>query len=522
MLAMKLKYNITWSLIFASFILPACAEIQGQQDLTITHYGVSGNEDNSFYENGDWDYVWEGNFDFSYPLGEKEFFGSISYRATDDKNTDPQDISLEKLTLGLKSDVMEFTIGDFYHTFTDLSLGNALKGLRLELGGEGSTHLVVLAGIDTAKWEDFWERRCDDSTTRRYVWGIRLKRGFWNKRLTLGLNYGGARDDTAYVASGTSPIQMHVVSVDGNFSLTDYLTISGEYAYSFTDEDVTDSSVKTKGDSGIKLAVALNTTRYVLNTEYSRMAPHFNTTGGFAAQNLESFGIDGVLYLPGSINFNHYLRWDRDNLDKSTTTTKQINPGCKFSFQLPLQTSAEVGMDIRKRFSVDKTTNETTSSYFLNLGRDFKIFYATLGYTRTSVDDKVDASQERTMDDVSLALDGSFDIKNVRFSWNIAEDLHHEDYEEVKEADLTLNHSIGLRLEFPSSLVIDGKLTINDNDYYINTSDSYIINYSLSISRNIKDNLSFLISYERKEYDYADVTQNYAETIATAKLSYVF
>jgi hypothetical protein len=138
------------------------------------------------------------------------------------------------------------------------------------------------------------------------------------------------------------------------------------------------------------------------------------------------------------------------------------------------------------------------------------------------VDDKVDSSQERVMDDISLALDGYFNIKDVRVSWNIAEDLHHEDYEDVKEADLTLNHSFGLRLEFPSSLTVDGRLTISDNDYYINTSDSYLVNYSLSISKNIKDNLSFFISYERREYDYEDVNQNYAETVATAKLSYVF
>ncbi|MDD5614463.1 MAG: hypothetical protein PHQ54_05280, partial [Candidatus Omnitrophica bacterium] len=309
------------------------AEISGSQDVTLNYYSVSGNKSNSFYIDGDFDIIYEGNIDWKHLTDADEFFGSLYYRATDDKNTDPQEFSIEKFYLGLRNQDREYLLGDFYANFSDYSLGNALKGIKLDLGLQSEHRLIIVGGMDTSQWEDLWEKRCDDSRNRSYVWGVRLENSLLEKKLGLNLNYGGKLDDRAYFSSSNSPVFVNVLSLDTSYMVNDALKLSGEYAYSLTDEDIRDSSLKDKGDPAFNLGLEYNISRYSLTTDYSRIYSHFNSTGGFTSQDLEAFGLNGIWFMPFNIKCTHYLNADRDNLTKAqSTTTKQLNPGVKFGF----------------------------------------------------------------------------------------------------------------------------------------------------------------------------------------------
>jgi hypothetical protein len=520
---MKSKISLFLKSFLLFIILPrfSFAEVSVSQDLTVIYYDISGNKQNSFYVDEDWDYIYEGKIDFKKIFDDKELFGSIFYRATNDTNTDPQDLSLETFYIGIKNSEFEYLLGDFYSNFSEYSVGNALKGVKMSFGSSFFRQITILAGIDTTSWEDFWEKRCDDSNTKSYVWATRLENSFLDNKLNLNFNYGAKLDDTAF--SSSTPLFVNVFSIDADYKINDYLKLSGEYAYSLTDEDRRYDEIKTKGDPAYKIALDFNTPIYTFNGQFSRIYSHFYTTAGFSAQDLESISLEGTASLFLNIIFTHYLHLDRDNLTKNkTTTTKQINPGVKLSFTLPKNILMDLGIDIRKRYSSDRTTNENTTSYFFNLNKGFKYFYLNFGYTKTVIDNKTQSSQERMIDDISLGLDGNFEIKKVKLFWNLNEDIHYEDYKEVQEADITLTHTLGVRLEFPSALTIQAKATISDNDYYLNSSDNYITDFYFGISKDINENFSFNISFERKTYDYADPSNNYKENIATAKISYRF
>ncbi|MCD6402523.1 hypothetical protein J7L36_01570, partial [bacterium] len=466
----NLKQELLFVLIFflPTFVF---AEVSGTQDLSVTYYHVDGNRTNSFYPKDDTDFLYEGNIDFTIPLSNNDFFGSLVYRVTDDRLDDPQDISLEKFFIGLSSDWFEVLGGDFYSSFSEYSLGNALKGLKLKLGGEEGFHFESVVGIDIPKWENLWEQRCDDSA-KRYIWGFQLGNNFFDQRLTVNFNYGGALDDEAFLISGSPQLLIHVISIDGNYRINDILESSFEIARSFTDEDKRSDEIKTKSENAYKVSLDLNTQNYSLSTTYSRIGSHFNTTGGFSTQDLEALSFDGVWFLPRNVKVNHYLHIDRNNLSKHSTTTKQINPGVKFSVILPSDLNCEVGFDLRKRFSVDKSTNEKTYTYSLSLTKDFKFFSTNFGYVKTIVRDKVNSSQERIVDTFSLGFDGNFDMEEVKVGWNLSEDLTHDEYKDICEADFTLTHSFGLRLDFTSMLSLEAKVILSDNDYYLNTSDN--------------------------------------------------
>ena len=503
---------------------PAFSEISGTQDFSITSYHVEGNTDNSFYPRSDIDYLYEGTIDFKNLLDDREIFGSIQYRATDDRLVDSQDASLEKFFIGMKKEAFEILAGDFYANFSEYSLGNALKGSKLFLGEKEGNYLTVVGGIDTARWEDFWETRCENTATRKYVWGFQLGNNILlKKKLDIRLNYGGSFDDAAYLSSSSAQELVNVASVDGSYKINNILTTDFETGESFTEEDKRKDEVKTKSDGAYKVGCDLNLKDYSLAADYSRIGPHFKTTGGFAASDLETMALDGIWFLPKNVKFAHYIRRDKNNLGKQLSmTTEQVNPGFKFSFGLPANIDADAGFDLRKRDSSDESVNTATYDYIWGLARDWKVCYSRLGYTRSLIFNHTDSTQERNIDTYSLSLDGSFAVKQVKLSWDLSEDLSQEEYKDVCESDLTLAHGIGLSADFPSTLSMSARATINDNDYYLNNTDNNTTNYIFSISRDKGENLSFEASYERKGYSYADGDNNYAETLLKSAVSYRF
>jgi hypothetical protein len=109
----------------------------------------------------------------------------------------------------------------------------------------------------------------------------------------------------------------------------------------------------------------------------------------------------------------------------------------------------DFGADLRKRFSVDKATNQKTYTYSTNISRDFRILFASFGYAKGIIADRVNPAMERDTDTYTLALDGSFDIKQARVSWNLSESIIDDEYKQVCEADFISSTSAGLKLAFP-------------------------------------------------------------------------
>jgi len=500
------------------------AEIHATQTFSGVYYHVDGDKSRSFYPGNEADHLYEGSVEFSRDaIKDYKLSGNLEYQVTDDRLVDAEGASIERMYLGLQGNGKEYRLGDFYANFSDYSLSNALKGGQFILGDDKSARLTVVGGEDVGKWEDLWESRCENSPGIRHVWGARFEDKFLEEKLFLSVNYGGVNDDKARLSSSALPVYVNVFSLESKYVFTDYLTAYTELAQSFTDSNTRDNQAKIRGDKAVKCGMDLNFQDYTLSSVYSRVGNYFNTTGGFSSQDLQSLSFDGVWYLPWSMKLQHYLRSDSDNLSKNmAATTRQLNPGGKLVLSLPKDISWDFGADMRKRFSTDKTTNEKTWTYTSNISRDFQILYATFGYTKTVVINRVSFSQERASDMYSFGFDGSFPVKGVKFNWNIGQDLTRDHYRETAKADLLTATNFGLIVKFPSTLRISGKLTLGKNNYSYNPSDSYTNNCQVSISRDLIKDFLFDCSYERKAYRYYGNSSNYTENLVRGKLSYKF
>ena len=521
---MKIYRMIGSLFLFLEVAFCGWAEVKGTQDISFIYYHVEGNIDNSFHPKNDHNYLYEGTVDYTLPvLGAEEFYGSISYRSTNDRTVDTEDFSIEKLYTGIKGNNFDFLVGDYYAEFSDYSLNNALKGVKLELGSEEAYKLVVLAGVDIAKWEDLWEDHWDSSGSKRYVWGVSLQNKFLNQALELNFNYGGAVDDKAFISADTAPLLINVLSINGSYRMNEKLKFDFEMGHSFTDTDERSDTAKTKTDNAYMLAANYEATPCSLNLKYERVGRYFNTTGGFSSQDTEGISFDSMWFLPHSTKLSFYVNTDRDNLDgENSATTRQWNPGVKFEFKLPKEVSANIGFDLRKRHTSDDSVNENTYTYSLGLDKDFGIVDAGFDYSRMIVRNKPSPEEERISDEYTLDLSGDFKIKEAKLNWGFSETITHDNYRQVKEADFILSHSLSLKLSFPSSLSFEAKATVGDNNYYQNEQDSNTYDYIFTVSRTLRDNLAFYLSYEKKSYSYWDDAQNYSETILTCKFSYVF
>ena len=530
---MKKMLNVTLAVFLVALSLPAWAdEVHMTNDFSMTSYNVHGAPERSFYPKHKTRYLYEGELDFVKDLyGGNQFYTNFYYRSTDDTLIDQQDgFSVEKFYMGVRNENYDVVAGDYYAFFSEYSLSNAVKGGKLEikninLGNVGSLKFITLGGLDTPRWEDLWENRCDDSQSIRYVWGERIESRLFENQLMIAFNYAGAWDDWSTIPVTGAPLFVQVGSIDWKADIGKYLSLRGETALSYSDTDKRVHDVEPKFDDAFKAGVDFKSDYYELSGEYSRVGAHFSTTGGFAPQDLESLLFDGIAYMPWNISIVHYLHMDQDNLTKvKSTTTKQINPGVKANFRLPWQVKAVLGWDMRKRYSTDDLTGDLTNVISAGLSKDFGYCYLSGQYYHTVIENYKNAAQDRYHDAVEIVLDGDFKIKEIRFYWNCGSDIQVEQYNKIGNCklDVLLSLTGGLKAVFPSTLTFDSKITWNDSDYYINETDSNVNKYHLSVSRDIIKDLVLSFNYDQADHYYADGEGDYFEIVMTGKLLYKF
>ncbi len=505
-----------------SFSANTFPRIRVQEDISVITYRVGGNRSQSFYPKNQTRYLYESKIGFENTLNKNVFYGNIFYRSTDDTLVDPQSFSIEQIYFGCKNDKMDFVMGDYYAYFSDYSLNNSLKGIKLE-AREDLFNVSILAGVDTSRWEDLWEERSPDSATRRYVWGLNLSNFLFDKKLKIGINYAGARDDQAYFQDTDIYKDIQVCSLNLNYNLFNVVSLNAEIAESYRKADTSDLSLNPKWDNAYKVSLGLNKQKYNIYFEYQKAGPHFETTGGFSAQDLESFRTDNYFQIAKNINFFPYFYVERDNLNNlKTTTSKRISPGFRIQWNFKEDLSFNIGWDSLKEYTTDETTKATTRTISFGVLKNFKRFSTSLDYSFIKINDKADASQKRKKHNISIGLNGNLNFNKVDLGWNISEYIDLERVISVDDDNIVLTFSAGLNLRFFEKLNLDTQISITDNDYYIDDNDSNIYRYNFSLSYLIKDNLIFFIDYEQNDNYYADSNNDYFEKKITAKLSWRF
>ncbi len=503
------------------------AQVSTTQDLSVVTYGVSGNRDRSFFPKDQTRYLYEGTVTFDKEVsgssGTKEWLGDIVYRSTDDVLVDPYDFTLQHMSLERRTKQMNVVAGDFVGYLSDYSVNNALKGAKVEWNHASTpTKIIFLSGVDASSWNGLLNERKDDgSIKRRYVRGGRYETAFADKKIIWGMNYGGASDDRAYFTATEIYKDINVVSTDFRYQFSNALLLRGDLAGSSREAHTGEGIVyDPKRDKAYRLGIDINKGKYTGSWEYSSVGPHFETTGGFATQDLESLRGSNTFFLTPMLSLSPYLYLTRDNLKNlKSARSNQVNPGTLITWSLPWSLSLTAGGDFRKQYSDDKSISNNTDTWTLGLSRSFNLVTVGLNYAQAYVRDHVNPDQERDRDSLGLNFNGQFNLGKTGVSWDMGEIVGLEKNLVAGKRDLLLMHSAGARFNLPTGLNFGGRASITDNNYYMNTNDANLWQYTAFISKEIGRVFVYSLEYLRNNNNFNDPNNDYCEQKITAKIS---
>lgn len=512
---------------YLTFARLSFAQINVKQDFSVVSYSVSGNESRSFFSDDTNRYLYEGSLEFNdkSKSGGGEFYGSFFYRATDDPLVDPERLSVEQFTFGYRDKTRDLVIGDFFAGFSTYSVSNALKGIKFESKIGDVSKFFILSGVDVASWESIWGDGDNDTPKERYVWAARYETGFLdNNALIFGCNYGAAVDDHATFSQNDVYKKIHVASTDIKYQLNEKIVFNAEVAKSFSEARTgSELDYKDKWDGAYKASIEFRDDKYFSSILYSRVDPHFESTGGFSSQDLETVQINNNINFSNGINCSPYFFWSRDNLgDTKETTTKTINPGINCIWPLKDNWSVTGGWDGRKDYKEDDSSQNTASTFTVGLNKAFKRWSSSLNYSRAYMRNNANDDQERDLDNISLGLNGSINIDKTYISWNAGENLSLDKNLFDKQDDVLWSHSAGINIAFPHDLNLAANINYSDNDFYKNENDSRRYMYALSINKSIKDNLKASLDYSQNDNMFMDEANDYSEMKIAVKLHILF
>jgi len=493
------------------------AAISGKQDYSFVQYDVDGNKSRSFYPEFEMEYLHTGDVRFNERIEAlaADLEGNVNYRVTSDRVIEKRDdFSPQRMYLDLKAQDRLIRGGDVYVRMSDLTLDTRAKGAKVELGAAGHSRAILAGGISASQWDDLWEKASDKSVKRSYLWGGRLETRFFGADLPVNLNYGYKKDDPAFFSSHSDPALVNVMSVDGEWRANEDLRFFYEVAHSYLDPDIRENTEAVKDDGAVRAGMNLKFGDYDIKADYRRTQPHFRNAGGYTSPDLESLKLDALWRLPEKVKLQHYLRADRDNLSKLLSrTTMQINPGFKLSCDLPLGIRTNAGADVRKRYSSDKYKNEKTIVYSSDFRKDLDGVDLYFRYVRTIVDDKVSPGREKAGDTYSARINGKAGLGSCKVNWSVGEDIHHDNFIAASHSDMRFSTSVGLKFRWPSVVDVDSSFRFGNFNAYTDTSDSNKTDYRVGITYHVRKNTDLKVSYERKSYNHAEATRNYADTV---------
>lgn len=514
--------------IFMYIFSVACAaagaiEIQAYQDLSVITYSVTGSTQQSSLPEEATRFLNEGKFLFSQQnsLLNGDMYGNLNYRATDDTTIDPRSFTITGLSMGFRRGMTDIMAGDCYGFFSDLTLNNALKGAKVEIGTPGAFQVILTGGANSSTWEELWEEKTAESLQSAWVYGARAQAPLFDNTLLCGLNYAASIDDRSYFNESNTYKDRSVASADVTYRPADSLSIKSEYAQSerrvYIDAD---GAYAPKGDSACKVGIQFAQQILSFGCDYSRIGPAFETTGGFAAQDLESLQCVSSVSPLSFLTLSGYLNLSRDDLEnQKETRSNRENPGLGILVRLPYALTLTGGWDSNKEYTDNLTSHNRTDTYNAGLSGRLSSNSASLQYSRAHTDNYIDLTQQTTRTTLSFNASGDFLLWHRRFGWSIGEqvDKMHNDYADTQ--DVLLMHSGGISGELPGGIRVDARVNAFDCDYYDVGNDSTRYSCDLSASKELTQWLSASAAYFQGDNYFSDGRNNYFEKKLMGKVS---
>ena len=248
---------------------------------------------------------------------------NFNFRVTDNDQFDPENASIEKLSLKLAKDKVQLNLGDHFVNLSQYSMNKSIKGLGAQLNLKDKQNYVRVGyGIFDSQWEYLYKTPTGEPMDR-FGGGVRYQHA--RDKYRVGMNVGYVRDDDNDPNRTTENAYTNVVpAVDWEYR-NDTFKLSGEHAYSDT---TMTTSTGTKTDT-TGTAHRLNATTRIgvvkLRGKYERVSTDFNTLGGGASPDRQRIYTKADAKLNSRWSLFGVFDHSRNNVeDRATTTTTNI------------------------------------------------------------------------------------------------------------------------------------------------------------------------------------------------------
>ncbi|MCF6289556.1 MAG: hypothetical protein L3J03_00915 [Desulfobacterales bacterium] len=288
---------------------------------------------------------------------------NFNFRLTDNDQFDPENASIEKLSLKLVKDKVQLNLGDHFINLSQYSMNKSVKGLGAQLNlRDKENYIRVGYGIFDSQWEYLYKTPTGEPMDR-FGGGIRFQHARDNYR--VGLNLGYVRDDDGDPNRTTENAYINTVpALDWEYR-RDRLRLSGEHAYSNT--TMTTSGGARTETTGTAHRLGLKTRLGVvkLRGRFERVSTDFTTLGGGATPDRQRIytKADAKLNNRWSVfgMFDHSRNNLADNLALTTTTnvTGEVGVKRKRAFN---RRSLKISLSTRRKWTdTDDNSRESTS-----------------------------------------------------------------------------------------------------------------------------------------------------------------
>lgn len=272
-------------------------------------------------------------FDYNFNFGLK---------ATDERNIDPMDWSLTNLHGRISNDAHTLSVGDVFESFSQFSLGTAIKGASYRFtGGAGQLpEVTLLYGQAVARWDSLWGETKTRTITRQ-VFGGRVKHDFTDS-LWAGVSVVTSRDSERIRA--TDPLyDNNLYSADMEWRIIPGLVLQGEAAMSDTRRSDQAGALHVNTDGhAFRIEAVGDADPSRVSLQYGRVSPEFVTLLGAATPDRESFRARWRYRHSRNVTVNTGFLWFRNNLDgqRARREVRQLPAGSggygATNFQSPL------------------------------------------------------------------------------------------------------------------------------------------------------------------------------------------
>jgi hypothetical protein len=323
------------------------------------------------------------------------------------------------------------------------------------------------------------------------------------------------------------PISNHVASVDAKVTLFGALSLETEVARSWTDTDASQPGGQ-RSDNAYLVGIGYRRDNLRATGRYLRVEPGFVSGAAFVFADQEEFNLSVDYDLPRWATVGASYLDARDNLDGAkATTTRARTPEVRLSLR-DLPHLEPLVLDLRYRLrktqSGDRTVDDETQTAGVDATYSLGPLRLAANYEHQYRHDFANRAMRGPVHIVggTAALDMPVWLFTV--SPFVRYQFTSERRVEERTTETTHYYEAGVGVDWPGIATLALAYQQADTDAFV-PSDGlvrWLARAELRIRLLGRDDRLLILSYEQRDYNFADNSRDYTEEVATAKVSFRF